>query len=105
MLRTIVTVTVLTVGAGVALAQVVDHDRAITGPDYGRATAAAIAHVGGQGQVVETEVDNLGTSPEVELRLPDGTQVEVELDRNFRVLRQEVDDDGPRDIDNRDDDD
>lgn len=100
-----VTIAVLSVAAGVGLAQVVDHDRPITGPDYGRATAAALAHVGGQGLVVETEIDNLGASREVELRLPDGTQVEVRLDRNLRVIGQEVDDDGPGDIDHRDDDD
>ena len=101
----LVTVAALGVGAGVGLAQVVDYDRPITGPDYGRATAAALAHVGGQGLVVETEVDNLGASREVELRLPDRTQVEVRLDRSFRVIGQEVDDDGPSDIDSRDDDD
>ena len=46
-----------------------------------------------------------GNTSCVEVRLDDGTQVEVNLDENFNVIGQENDDDGPNDQDGPDDDD
>jgi hypothetical protein len=59
------------------LAAVVDQDRPLSGSDHERATAAALQHVG-SGTVAETEVGEGGAAAEVEIRLDDGRQVEVE---------------------------
>jgi len=40
----------------------------------------------------------------VEVRLGDGSQVEVNLDENFNVIGQAADDDGPNDQDGPNDD-
>ena len=98
--------TKLLVGVLVALGALAlaDIDLPLMGGDYERATAAALRHVG-SGTVTETEVEGFGASREVEIRLPDGRQVEVNLDRNFTVIGTEADDDGPSDVDKGGDDD
>jgi len=68
-----------------------------------RATAAALEQTGG-GTVTETEVGDDGAAYGVEVRLDDGSQVEVNLDENFNVIGQAADDDGPNDQDGPDDD-
>jgi uncharacterized membrane protein YkoI len=78
-----------------------DDDQPLTGTTLERATAAALAHTGG-GTVTETEVGDDGAAYGVEVRLPDGRQVEVNLDANFKVIGQEADDDGPGDKDSDD---
>jgi hypothetical protein len=88
---------VVGIGTGVAVATGGD-DEALTGNAYERATAAALDHVG-EGTVTETEVGDGGATYEVEIRLDDGSQVEVQLDRNFDVTGSEGDDDGPNDVD------
>lgn len=80
-------------GAGIAIASSGDDDRPLTGADLDKATAAALAHTGG-GTVVETEVGDGGAAYGVEVRLDEGTVVEVGLDENFEVIGQEADDDG-----------
>jgi hypothetical protein len=92
--------TKLLLGVLVAIAALAfaDIDLPLMGGDYERATAAAVKHVGG-GTVTETEVERFGAMREVEIRLPDGRQVEVNLDRSFTVIGTEVDDDGPNDVD------
>jgi hypothetical protein len=80
-----------------------DDDEPLTGSALDRATAAALEHTGG-GTVVETEVGDGGAAYGVEIRLDDGSVVEVELDANFVVIGQEADDDGPGDDDGADDD-
>jgi hypothetical protein len=66
-------------------------DVPLTGSAYDRATQAALAATGG-GTVTETEADDDdGGSYEVEIRLPNGREVEVHLDANFRVISQEDD--------------
>ncbi len=80
-----------------------DDDQPITGPDLEKATAAALAHTGG-GTVTETEVGDDGAAYSVEVRLGDGSQVEVNLDENFNVIGQEADDDGANDQDGEGDD-
>ncbi len=67
-----------------------------------QASEAALAHTGG-GTVIETEVGDEGAAYGVEIRLDDGSVVEVNLDENFAVTGQEVDDDGPNDQDGAND--
>jgi uncharacterized membrane protein YkoI len=69
-----------------------DTDQELTGTARDRAAAAALAATGG-GTVVETEVGDDGAAYGVEVRLADGRQVEVNLDKAFRVVAQEPDED------------
>ena len=102
-LSLVVVVALAAVAAGIALAGAGgDDDKPITGSNLDRATAAALEHTGG-GTVTETEVGDDGAAYGVEIRLADGTQVEVNLDGNFDVIGQESDDDGPNDEDEADD--
>jgi len=96
-------VVVIGVSAGFAVAAGGD-DQPLTGSNYDRATAAALEHTGG-GTVTETEVGDSGAAYEVEVRLDDGSQVEVQLDENFDVIGSEGDDDGRHDDDAGGDDD
>jgi uncharacterized membrane protein YkoI len=80
-----------------------DDDQPLTGSALERATAAALEHTGG-GVVTETEVGDDGAAYGVEVRLDDGSQVEVNLDENFNVIGQTADDDGPNEEDGPSDD-
>ena len=71
-------------------------EKAITGTALDRASAAALEHTGG-GKVTETEVGDEEGYYEVEVTRPDGSQVDVHLDRNFNVTGDDVDDDGSGD--------
>lgn len=79
-----------------------DNEQPITGPALERASAAALEHTGG-GQVTETEVGDEDSYYEVEVTLPDGSQVDVQLDEAFNVVganpdvEHPDDDDGPND--------
>ena len=88
------TIVVLAVGTGVGVAASSGDDAPLQRTDYDRATAAALEHAG-QGTVVETEVGDDGAAYGVEVRLEDGSVVEVNLDANFQVTGSEADDDGP----------
>jgi uncharacterized membrane protein YkoI len=92
------------VAAGFAIAAGGGDEQPLTGSDLERATKAAIAHTGG-GTVVETETGDDGAAYSVEVRLGDGSQVEVNLDENFKVIGDEADDDGPGDQEGPGDDD
>jgi hypothetical protein len=70
----------------------------LTGSALERAVAVALDHAGG-GSVIETEVGDDGAAYGVEIRLEDGTVVEVNLDESFAVIGQEADDDGPNEQD------
>jgi hypothetical protein len=93
---------VLLTAGGIAIAGGVaanhsDDERPITGDALRRASEAAIAHTRG-GVVSETEVGDEDSLYEVEVTLDDGSQVDVQLDENFRVVSSEADDDsGPDD--------
>jgi hypothetical protein len=63
-----------------------------------RASAAALAHVGG-GTVTETEVGDEDGYYEVEVTRADGRQVDVHLDAGFNVISVEDDDDSGEDND------
>jgi uncharacterized membrane protein YkoI len=71
-----------------------DSDSELTGSTRDRAVAAALAATGG-GTVLETEAGDDNAAYGVEIRLPDGRQVEVNLDRSFKVIGQEADEDKP----------
>jgi uncharacterized membrane protein YkoI len=67
-----------------------ETDVAISGSALGRASAAALDSTGG-GQVTETEVGDEESYYEVEVTLTDGSQVDVQLDRDFAVVGSEAD--------------
>jgi uncharacterized membrane protein YkoI len=71
-----------------------DTDQELTGTTRDRAVAAALAATGG-GTVLETEIGDDNAAYGVEVRLPDGRQVEVNLDKSFKVVAQEADEDHP----------
>ncbi len=84
-------------GAGTVLAGNADDDAQLTGDARDRAVAAAKAHVG-EGEVTDTELGDDGAAYGVEILKADGAQVEVNLDRDFKVIGTEADDDsGPDD--------
>ena len=94
----------LLAGGGIAWATGVgDDDKPLTGSARERAISAALEHTGG-GTVTETEVGDDGAAYGVEVRLPDGSQVEVSLDASFNVIGQERDDDGSSEEGGADDD-
>lgn len=78
----------ISVGAGavaVGAANGDDNDTPITGTELAQATSAALAHTG-QGRVTETEVGDEDSYYEVEVTLDDGSQVDVQLDKDFKVV-------------------
>jgi hypothetical protein len=83
-------------GAGFAVANGGDDDQPLTGTTLEQCSAAALAQHPG-GTVTETEAGDDGAAYGVEVRLDDGSQVEVNLDENCNVIGQEADDDGPND--------
>ena len=87
--------------AGIAIAGRGDDDKPLTGSAYDRATAAALRHTGG-GTVTETEIGDDDAAYEVEVRLANGRQVEVRLDKTFSVIGQDADDDAASESDGDD---
>jgi uncharacterized membrane protein YkoI len=80
-------------GAGVAAATGGgdDSEQPITGSALDQAEAAALAETGG-GTVTETETGDEESFYEVEVTRDDGSQVDVQLDRDFAVVGSEADD-------------
>ncbi len=79
------------IGGGVAVAAAAtDSDQPITGPARAKAEEAALAHTGG-GRVTDTEVGDEESLYEVEVTLPDGRQVDVQLDEQFAVVGTSAD--------------
>jgi uncharacterized membrane protein YkoI len=88
-----ITVAVALAGAAAAVASNDDGDRPVTGSLAARATAAALAATnGGTANSVERDSEN-GATWEVEVTKPDGTTVDVRLDRNYQVVVIEGDGD------------
>jgi uncharacterized membrane protein YkoI len=79
-------------GAGIAAANGGgdDHEAPITGEALDRASDAALAETGG-GRVTETEVGDEESYYEVEVTLDDGSQVDIQLDRDFQVVGSSAD--------------
>jgi len=102
-LPTIAAVAALGIG-GVVWASTASAD--LGGGERNRVSTAATEAVGG-GKVVEAESsDDRGEAYEVEVRKTDGTEVDVTLDKDLNVLRQEADDrDDRNDANDRDDND
>jgi uncharacterized membrane protein YkoI len=79
-----------------------DDETPITGTALTRASDAALDHTGG-GRVTDTEAGDEDGAYEVEVTLPDGSQVDVHLDAGFDVLGDEAegneseDENGPDD--------
>ena len=86
------------IGTGLAIAGSDDDaaERSITGAALKRASAAALDHTGG-GKVTQTEVGDEESFYEVEVTLDDGSQVDVQVDRNFNVVSSEGDSDSGED--------
>ena len=82
------------IAGGVAIASDGGDDDATDTPipaaDLERASAAALEHTGG-GRVTETEIGDEESYYEVEVTLDNGDQVDVQLDRSFEVVGDEVD--------------
>jgi uncharacterized membrane protein YkoI len=74
-------------GAAVAAASGGDDgsDQPITGTALDRASGVALEHTGG-GRVTDSEVGDEEGYYEVEVTPPDGSSVDVYLDRNFNVI-------------------
>ena len=70
----------------------------LKGEDLERASQAALEAVG-SGEVTETEVGDEEGAYEVEVTKTDGSQVDVHLDENFKVISLDPDDDSGRDDD------
>jgi uncharacterized membrane protein YkoI len=66
-----------------------DSDAAITGSALDEASAAALDSTGG-GEVTETETGDEESYYEVEVTRDDGSQVDVQLDRQFNVVGSET---------------
>jgi uncharacterized membrane protein YkoI len=79
-------------GAGIAAASGGgdDNEAPISGDALDRASAAALAETG-EGRVTETEVGDEESYYEVEVTLDDGSQVDVQLDRDFNVVGSSAD--------------
>jgi uncharacterized membrane protein YkoI len=92
------------ISAGFAIAAAGGDEQPLTGTTLQKAKAAALAQTGG-GTVTETESGDDGAAYSVEVRLDDGSQVEVNLDENFQVIGQDADDDGAGEDDGAGDDD
>jgi uncharacterized membrane protein YkoI len=67
-----------------------EHEKAISGQALDRASSAALQATGG-GKVTETEVGDEESYYEVEVTRADGSQVDVQLDRDFNVVGQKAD--------------
>lgn len=67
-----------------------DTDKPLTGSTLDRASSAAVDAVGG-GDVTTAETnDDRGSAYEVEVRRADGSEIDVHLDNDFNVVRQDV---------------
>jgi uncharacterized membrane protein YkoI len=82
-------------GAGIAWTSG-DSEKPLSGQTKDRAIAAALRHIGG-GTATETDAGDDGAAYRVEVRLANGGQVEVRLDKSFSVIGSERDDDGSAD--------
>jgi hypothetical protein len=85
-------VVLLLVGAGVAYATGSSGDDSsgqATGADLEKAKSVALDHV--KGRVTGSEVGDEEGYYQIEVTRPDGSQVDVNLDRNFNVINTPAD--------------
>lgn len=85
-------------GAGVAVATGSgdDSESPISGRSLDLASAAALEATGG-GTVTDTEVGDEESYYEVEVTRADGSQTDVQLDRDFNLVGQSADEESPGD--------
>lgn len=95
--RTIITISSIGIAATIGIAGIAtaavrgdDNEQPITGAALITASAAALAHTG-EGRVTETEIGDEDSYYEVEVTLDDGRQVDVQLDKDFRVVSAAAD--------------
>lgn len=92
-LTTVIGTAVLVAAAtGAAIAATADSETPITGDALRKASQAALEATDG-GRVTDTEVGDEDSYYEVEVTLPDGHSVDVQLDRQFRVVSRSADED------------
>ena len=72
-------------GTGLAIASAGGEEQQLTGAALDRATAVALEYTGG-GTVIEAEAGDDGAAYGIEVRLDDGSVVDVALDANFNVV-------------------
>lgn len=89
---TVAVLAVVGTGAAVAANNHSDDggDQPIEGSALQKASDAALAETGG-GKVTGTEINDEQSYYEVEVTLSDGSQVDVQLDRNFHVVSSDPD--------------
>ena len=75
-----------------------NEDVAITGTALDKASAAALDYIG-EGKVTDTEVGDEEGYYEIEITLDNGNEVDVHLDKDFKVLSKETDNDNEEDED------
>ena len=75
-----------------------DDEQPITGSALDQASQAALDHTGG-GRVTGTEIGDEESFYEVEVTRDDGSQMDVQLDENFNVVGDKVDNETERDVD------
>ena len=68
-----------------------DNEIPVVGTELERATDAALAHTGG-GHVTGTEIGDEDSYYEIEVTLDNGSQVDVQLDKQFKVVDATADD-------------
>ncbi|MEK6855428.1 MAG: PepSY domain-containing protein [Nanoarchaeota archaeon] len=71
---------------------------AIIGSALNKASAAALDYIG-EGRVTDTEVGDEEGYYEIEITLDNGNEVDVHLDKDFKVLSKETDNDNEEDED------
>ncbi len=78
-------------GAGIAAAASSrDSETPITGTDLQHASQVALAHTG-QGRVTGTEVGDEESYYQIEVTLDNGSQIDVQLDKDFHVVTANAD--------------
>jgi len=92
------------VGIGGTVWTATANETGVDGAERDRVGAAATEAVGGTVVDVETS-DDPGETYEVEVRLDDGSEVDVALDEDLAVLAEERDTDDDQDTDDQDADD
>jgi uncharacterized membrane protein YkoI len=94
LLIAVVAVTVLLIGAGVAYAtsSTDDSTEHSTGPGMEKAKSVALEHM--NGRVTATEFQDEEGYYQIEVTKDDGTQVDVNLDKNFNVISTPSDNEG-----------
>jgi uncharacterized membrane protein YkoI len=92
MLVSVAVLLVVGTATAIVIATSDDSDTPITGDALGRASAAALEYTGG-GTVTDTEIGDEEGYYEVEVTMKDGTEVDVHLDSNFKVISSGTDKD------------